>query len=373
MSVRPDRRRCDKNKGMVHMKSAKKFILSIDGGGVRGLIPLRILQSLESRLAHRGVVKPMHQLFDLMCGTSTGGLITAGLAAPRPGGSAGEAAATLDELRSFYEREAADIFTYSTNHRLGRLVTNPLGLFDETYDARPLEKLLKERFGWTSMASGLTKLVLTAYDIEARRAVFMTNGCEADGSTPDDYYFWQAVRATTAAPSFFEPARVENLTLKRDEALVDGGVFMNDPVMAAYLEARKLGWYAEDIVILSLGTGRAPERAFSYEDATGWGALGWMRPSHGVPILSIFSDGQAQTASYQAKSLFKELGTATYVRLDGILAPEAEDMDNARPGNILLLNAAADRILRDETVALDAFADLLIAEKAPDNGMGAAA
>ena len=153
---------------------------------------------------------------------------------------------------------------------------------------RPLEKLLKERFGWTSMASALTKLVLTAYDIEQRKAVFLTNGLEENGSRPDDYYFWQAVRATTAAPSYFEPARIENLTRKREEALVDGGVFMNDPTIAAYLEARKLGWDNDEIVILSLGTGRAPERSFAYQDAIGWGALGWMQPSKGVPILSIF-------------------------------------------------------------------------------------
>jgi len=348
------------------MAHKKRFILSIDGGGVRGLIPLRVLEALESRLIHRGVGLPMHRVFDLMAGTSTGGLIAAGLSAPRPGGSAGEAAATIAELRMFYERDAREIFKHSISARLARAVTNPLGLFDETYDARPLEKLLKERFGWTSMASALTKLVLTAYDIDQRRAVFMTNGLEENGSRPDDYYFWQAVRATTAAPSYFEPARIENLSRKREEALVDGGVFMNDPAIAAYLEARKLGWDQDEIVILSLGTGRAPERSFSYQDAVGWGALGWMQPSKGVPILSIFSDGQTQTAAYQAGHLFNELPGVTYHRLDATLAPEAEDMDNARPGNIIALNGAADRVIRDNTVLLDNLADLLTARVASE-------
>ncbi|WP_305989761.1 patatin-like phospholipase family protein [Roseibium sp. MMSF_3544] len=341
------------------MTQKKRFILSIDGGGVRGLIPLRVLESLESRLGQRGVNKPLHKLFDLMAGTSTGGLIVAGLSAPRPGGTAGEAAATVDELRQFYEVEARDIFKSSITARLARAVSNPLGLFDETYDARPLERLLKERFGWTSMASALTKLVLPAYDIEQRKAVFMTNGLEENGSRPDDYYFWQAVRATTAAPSYFEPARVENLSRKREEALVDGGVFMNDPAIAAFLEARKLGWDQDEIVIISLGTGRAPERPFPYKEAVGWGALGWMQPSKGVPILSIFSDGQSQTAAYQAHHLFGELPNVSYYRMNAVLEPEAEDMDNARPGNIILLNGAADRVIRDNTVMLDEIADLL--------------
>lgn len=346
------------------MAREKYFILSIDGGGVRGLIPIRILESLESRMAHKGVQLAMHQCFDLICGTSTGGLIAAGLSAPKPGGAKGEAAATLGTLREFYERDARDIFTHSLGKRLGRFVTNPLGLFDESYDARPLESILKERFGWTSMASALTNLVLTAYDIEKRKAVFMTNGRQHDGSKPDDYYLWQAVRATTAAPSFFEPAKVENLTLGGEDVLIDGAVFMNDPAIAAYIEARKMGWAAEDITLISLGTGHAPERSFNYREASGWGALGWMLPSNGVPILSIFTDGQSQTASYQADCLFTDLGETRYIRIDGDIPAEAEAMDNARPGNILQLNGAADRIIRDETLVLDEIADLLISAKA---------
>eukprot|EP00903_Cladosiphon_okamuranus_P000978 g976.t1 len=343
------------------MAQTKRFILSIDGGGIRGLIPVRILETLESRLSQRGIAAPFHQIFDLMAGTSTGGLIAAGLSAPRPGGTAGEAATSIPELRAFYERESRDIFQSSITARLARTITNPLGLFDESYDVRPLEKLLKEKFGWTSMASSLTKLVLTAYDIEKRKAVFMTNGLEENGGRPDDYYFWQAVRATTAAPSYFEPARVENLTRRGEEALIDGGVFMKDPTIAAYLEARKLGWDADEIVILSLGTGRAPERSFPYNEAIHWGALGWMQPSKGVPILSIFADGQSQTATYQASRLFAELPRVSYFRLDADLPEEAEDFDNARPGNIIALNGAADRVIRDNTVFLDEFADMLTA------------
>jgi patatin-like phospholipase/acyl hydrolase len=345
------------------MSRKKRIILSIDGGGIRGLIPLRILESIESRMAHRGVQLAMHECFDLICGTSTGGLIAAGLSAPKTGGSKGEAAATIQDLRTFFEREAREIFVHSISDRLGRVVSNPRGLFDESYDARPLEKNLKDRFGWTSLASALTCLVLPAYDIENRRAVFMTNGREHDGSRPEDYYFWQAARASMATPSYFEPARVENLTSGREEAMIDGSVFMNNPALAAYVEARKLGWAAEDIVVVSLGTGHAPDHSFAYQDAIGWGALGWMQPSKGAPILSIQMDGQTQTASYQADHLFAELGEARYIRINGQIDSAAEAFDNARPGNLISLNGAADRIIRDQTVLLDELADLLISAK----------
>ncbi|WP_417692893.1 patatin-like phospholipase family protein [Roseibium sp.] len=344
------------------MSRQKHVILSIDGGGVRGLIPLRVLESIAARMAHRGQDMVPHACFDLICGTSTGGLIAAGLAAPKPGGARDEPAATIQELRQFYETDAREIFSHSFSHRIGRALSNPFGLFDETYDARPFEKLLKSKFGWTSMASGLTHLVLTAYDIERRKAVFMSNTRQREGHRSDDYYLWQAVRATTAAPSFFEPAKVENLTKAREEALIDGGVFMSDPALAAYIEARKLGWAAEDITLISLGTGLSSETPFSYRDAKGWGALGWMQPSNGVPILSIFADGQAQTAAYQAECLFTDLGETRYIRLNGTLPEGAEAMDNARPGNITTLNGVADRIIKDNTLLLDEIAELLIGQ-----------
>ncbi|MEP4031386.1 MAG: patatin, partial [Roseibium polysiphoniae] len=77
-----------------------------------------------------------------------------------------------------------------------------------------------------------------------------------------------------------------------------------------------------------------------------------------------FTDGQSQTASYQADCLFTDLGETRYIRIDGDIPAEAEAMDNARPGNILQLNGAADRIIRDETLVLDEIADLLILAKA---------
>ncbi|ADZ72149.1 patatin-like phospholipase family protein [Polymorphum gilvum] len=340
--------------------AGKRIVLSIDGGGMRGLIPLRILESLESRLAQRGLARPLHRVFDLMAGTSTGGLIAAGLAAPRPSGGRSEAAATVAELRALFETEAREIFQPRLRTRLVRLIGNPLRPADERLDARPFERHLKERFGWTSMASSLTRLLLTAYDIGNRRPLFLGAG-QPDGSPADDYYLWQAVRATTAVPAFFEPARVENLSQKREEALIDGGVFLNDPTLAAYGEARRLGWAAEDLVIVSLGTGFAPSRGFAFEDAVQWDGGAWMRASRGAPLQAIATHAQSAAGSLLAGRLFSDLGGVTYHRFDGEIPAEAEDMGNARPGNMLVLNGAADRILRDNTLRLDALADLIVA------------
>ncbi len=344
------------------MSNRKRFILSVDGGGMRGLIAVRVLESLMSRVAHNGTPLPAYRLFDLMCGTSTGGLVAAGLAAPCPTGARGKSAMTLAELRSFFEEEARDIFMRRPGERLERFVANPLVLFDRRYDARPFELSLKARFGWTSMRNAMTGLILPTYDLERRKVAFLSNMRAKGGPDPDDFYMWQAVRAATAAPSYFAPAEVENLTTKRQELFIDSSPILADPAMSAYIEALKLGWAPEDIVLLSLGTGRAQNAAFSSSEARNWGILGWFSPQYGNPLLKVLTDGQAQIASYQAKWLFGEGSSPHYIRISGIIPPSAEDFDNVRPGNVAELNVAADRIIRDHTVVLDDMAEMLSAK-----------
>lgn len=333
----------------------RRFILAIDGGGIRGLIPLRILESLEARLRMRGKGKPLHRYVDMIGGSSIGGLIAAGLAAPRPDDTGGAPAAGISELRRFFEVEAREIFRRKSLFE--RFVANPRALLDERYDERPLERMLKDQLGWTSLQSALTRVVLTAYDIGRREAVFMTNGRQSDGSRPDDYYFWQAVRATTAAPVYFEPMRAENLTKGDERVLIDGGVVMNNPTLAVWLEAMKLDWEPGGITILSLGTGADRHRSWSFREAASWGPLGWLLPANGVPLLSILAHGQSTTAAYQAERLLPAAGIGEIVRLDGELPEGSEAIDNTRPGNIIELNGVADRIIRDNTLLLDRLAE----------------
>ena len=333
----------------------RRFILAIDGGGIRGLIPLRILESLEARLRMRGKGKPLHRYVDMIGGSSIGGLIAAGLAAPRPDDTGGAPAAGIAELRRFFEVEAREIFRRKSLFE--RFVANPRALLDERYDERPLERMLKDQLGWTSLQSALTRVVLTAYDIGRREAVFMTNGRQSDGSRPDDYYFWQAVRATTAAPVYFEPMRAENLTKGDERVLIDGGVVMNNPTLAVWLEAMKLDWEPGGITILSLGTGADRHRSWSFREAASWGPLGWVLPANGVPLLSILAHGQSTTAAYQAERLLPAAGIGEIVRLDGELPEGSEAIDNPRPGNIIELNGVADRIIRDNTLLLDRLAE----------------
>ncbi len=262
---------------------ATRFILSIDGGGIRGIIPAMILAELQKRMSALGKAQELHHYFSLIAGTSTGAVIAAALACPHPKLKK-RAAVKADELVDLFVKRGADIFPESLFARLA----NANGVLGERYDAKPLEDILIEKLGASrTIRQALTKVLIPAYNIRDRRAEFFTNADEEH----DDILFWQAVRGSSAAPTYFEPALIDNFEVVTRATIatipaIDGGMFANDPALAAYVEARKMGWEdpvkGDDIVILSLGTG-SQDREIPYQQAKRWGALGWINPGNDSP------------------------------------------------------------------------------------------
>lgn len=352
-----------------------KFILSIDGGGIRGVIPAVVLTVLVEKLARRNKTLPLHRYFHLIAGTSTGAIIAAGLTCPRPGHPQ-QPAADPQTLLDLYKKKGPQIFDIG----LFRKMANFGGLFEERYSAAALEKILTEMLGKKSeIREALCKVLITAYDIHARRAVFMTN---ADRDH-ERFYFWQAVRGSSAAPTYFEPALVEDLGKTAHGQtpmlpLIDGGVFANDPAMAAYVEGSKLGWRenGDEMVILSLGTGSA-NRKIPYQQAKSWGAGGWINPANDTPLISVLMQGQSSTASYQLNKLLNReppsfadgatvvtLANRTglnYFRLDAPLVGANDALDDATPGNIADLEKFGRTLAQKHDLALEEVADRITA------------
>jgi patatin-like phospholipase/acyl hydrolase len=195
--------------------------------------------------------------------------------------------------------------------------------------------------------------MVTAYDITDRRTVFMTNTRRPGGKEPDNYSFRQAARATSAAPTYFEPAQVENLTRNRTETLVDGGVFANDPGICAYVEAIKMGCAPEKVTIVSIGTGYQ-NRSFPFSEAKDWGPLQWINPSNGAPIISILMQGQADSCAYHLDVLLNTRDRPKrYFRFDAKLEIGSDEMDDASATNILALEELAQRIISRQSDDLD--------------------
>ncbi len=338
------------------MTKRKRFILSIDGGGARGLIPIRLLRGLEVKLQERGKLAPLYRYFDLICGTASGGFIAAGLAAPNPDiEKHGQPAMSLNDLQNFFEEDARELYINNRRHWLNRALYHPFGQFNKGIKERPVEQAIKMRMGWSALSSSLTGVLLTAYDLKNRRVVSMSN----DSNGQDDYYFWQAVRATTSTPSWFEPARVENLKTGDEEIMIDAASFLNDPVLAAYTQARRQGWKPEDIVILSLGTGNPVEEKHTFSEAVNWGTRGWLSPETGTPLLSSYMHGQTETTSQHADVLFADMPGVEYIRLNADLPHFGSDLYSVRPGEVLQLNRIADELLAAHEEELSKLADLL--------------
>ncbi|MGH6915261.1 MAG: patatin-like phospholipase family protein, partial [Geminicoccales bacterium] len=266
-------------------------VLSIDGGGIRGLIPALVLEELERRLNAKGKTRPLHAYFDLIAGTSTGGILAAGLTAPHPQ-DPGRPAASPHDLVKLYRDEGGEIFQTGTFTSIRRCFGNVFagnlaGAVEEKYDHAPLEAKIRRTLGERRISEALTGLLITAYDITARATVVMKQRPLCPGEAPhDDFFFWEAARATSAAPTYFEPARVTNLTSGKAMTLVDGGVYANNPSVCAFVEGLKMGATAQSMILVALGTGYQ-NRPYSYYETRNWGPINWINPALGAPIISI--------------------------------------------------------------------------------------
>ncbi len=346
----------------------KVVILSIDGGGIRGIIPGIILNYLEDELRRKaGDDKRLCDYFDLMAGTSTGAILTGLFAIPSPEHPERPKYTTAEAV-DLYFKNGPKIFNLNIWQRLESLG----GLSDEKYDAREFEKALLRYFGESQLSQLLKPCLITAYDIEKRKTVFFTSIAAA--ATPvKNFKMRDVVRATASAPTYFEPPRIYAMD-GAAYALIDGGVFANNPTLCAYAEARKMNFKnigkadepaVEDMLILSIGTGgksMAKKKPYAYDTFRNAGKLKWI-----APIIDIMMSGNAETVDYQTRQIFNTMGgdgADDYHRLEPGIGLATADMDDARPKNMEALKQAAKTYISEHQPELDRIVDKLIAHRA---------
>lgn len=317
-------------------------VLSIDGGGIRGVVPAMILADLERRTG-----RPTCKLFDLIAGTSTGGILALGLVRPKPDGTPWHSAQAMADL---YEREGAQIFTRSPVHRIAAMGN----LLEEKYSSIGVETVLARHFEDAMLSEALTRVLVTSYDIEMREPYFFKSH-RAIRDPRRDHAMREAARATSAAPTYFEPVRIETDDPNGYKALVDGGVYANNPAACALVEAMcEFDAALADVVLLSLGTGELT-RPILYEDARTWGVANWAQP-----ILNVVFDGVSDTVNYQVQQLIEKAGgAARYLRIQPTLTAVNDDMDDVGPRNLKLLKLLGERMIAENDARLDAIAKQL--------------
>ncbi len=317
-------------------------ILSIDGGGIRGIIPAIILSEIEERTK-----KPISHLFDLIAGTSTGGILALGVTKPNHEGKPEYHASDIAKL---YEDHGETIFHQS----LLRKINNLGSLLDEKYPSKNIERILNHYFKNTYLNEAVTNVLITGYEIE-RRAAFFFKSKYAKSDKRRNFLMKDVARATSAAPTYFEPEKIPTEDLAEYFALIDGGVFAGNPAMCAYVEAIKMFPEEKDFLMVSLGTGELTNPIY-YNKAKNWGIASWARP-----ILDVVLSGVSDTVDYQLKKLLPpDEGIKKYYRFQVRLDEASDNMDNASRMNLRALKLYAENIIRDQSDTLNILSEQLI-------------
>lgn len=318
-------------------------ILSIDGGGIKGVIPALILAEIEHKLG-----KPIAKVFDLIAGTSSGGITTLGLTVA---GENNQPKFSASDMADFYLQFGDQIFHRS----FWRGITTVAGYTEERYSHEPLEDLLKRYLGDALLGSALSRVLISSYNIEHRTPFFFKSWREESMNVP----MYQVARATTAAPTYFEPAAPIHVnikdpppppsgsTLERGEfAFIDGGVFVNNPAVSAYAEARRIFPDETDFMVVSLGTGEMT-RPILYDDAKGWGKVDWV-----LPILGVVFDGVSDAVNYQMGQILDQEDRRRFYRFQKRLETAKDDIDDASRANLVALQVEARQILQTQQTEL---------------------
>lgn len=334
-------------------------ILSIDGGGIRGIIPGQVLVALEKKLQEKSK-NPKTRIadhFDLLAGTSTGGILTCIYLCPdrknpsRPRFSAQEAV-------NLYLEKGGKIFDVSWLQK----IRSAGGLRDEKFSAKEIEKALKSYFGNLKLSELLKPCLITSYEISNRYTHFFTQH-DAKKSKSYDFLVRDLARATSAAPTYFEAARIRS-AVNKSYPLIDGGVFANNPALCAYGEARNLfkrqgsnkHITAKNMMIVSLGTGQV-KKPYPFNKAKDWGMIEWIKP-----LIDIMMSGASETVDYQLKQIYDAVGSpGQYLRITPESLGRANpDMDDASEKNLRALKKVGNDTAKKYDRELNRIVDMLL-------------
>ena len=322
----------------MDMTKKKVSILALDGGGIRGLMTTKILAYLESKLTG-----PLHSYFDIIAGTSTGGIIAMGLTVPVENSKS--SLYTAKELIDIYRLNGSEIFSRSIKHSL----LSGWGLFKAKYQTKGIEKVTYKYFKDAKLSKSLTNTLVLSYGINGDHPVYFKNVNALLDPEHWDYKLSKIAQATGAAPTFFPPVHITNDAGEK-HLLVDGGIVRNNPAQSAVSYANELYPNATEYHLVSIGTGRT----LTVTENSNGGAIKWLSN-----ILEYMMDGSSQSTDYELTQTFKAMNNSamssnsSYYRLQPIIDSKDSTMDDYSKKNIKKLETYADNFIRDNVDMLD--------------------
>ncbi|XP_037461920.1 patatin-like protein 1 [Triticum dicoccoides] len=381
-------------------------VLTIDGGGIHGLIPAVVLGSLEQMIQTiDGADARIADYFDVIAGTSTGGLIAAMLVTPYKNG---RPKYTPQEIKDFYLEDGPKIFP-------PKRWWGPLGMvrawWGPKYDGTFLQDKIRSVTGEHTIDQTLSSLVVPAFDVNRLEPVIFSTYNSQPCAAAKKPLLSDVCIGTSAAPTYFPAHGFDDLSTEETKMsefhIIDGGVAANNPTMAAISAATReqlLGnsdFHSDGVdykkyLVVSIGTGSAVKAkgVYTATDCAKWGALNWIhnRSNNHSPIIDIFSHASAVLVDWQVRMLLHNSDNTdqeqNYLRIQAqgpLFREDMLPMDNATPDNMKELVNIGNMLLKEkvamvnlasgkyETVEgrnipsnddeLERFAKLLIAER----------
>lgn len=338
-------------------------VLTIEGGGVRGIIPTRLLTALESLAG-----APISDLFDVLVGTSTGGMLALGLVTPGEDGGHAYAARNVGDIYTSYGQnifpkpvsslprslQEAREWWSSASSSAAIFGYNP-DAGNARYSPEGIEEAFKLYFGDHLLSEALVDVVVTSYDLQTKSPVLFKSR-DAKLDSDNDLLMRDAARATSAAPTYFPPLEMAWEGIE-NRLLVDGGVYAKNPAMIGYIEgvtrARERGLRDSDVIVVSMGTGR-PRRteALTYKEFV---SRSWLKLAEDV--FRAAEDGQAALHDQVLTTLIGD----HYWRFQTVLAEIASyAMDDVSDENVNALKHLGDQLVGERLDDLNALAKRLL-------------
>lgn len=278
-----------------------KRVLALDASGVRVAATARFLTRLEAELP-----QPLHSTFDLVVGLSSGAMLACAVAVMRLPAREGGALVSGERLREIYDRTAWE--------RPGDLIQRT-----PRYDGKNKRRALRQFFDDSYLSDASNQVVLVTYDVEARRALLLSNSGSKRIRAAD------AADAASALPLYFPTVRVKS------RWLIDASPIIGSATMSAYAEARSR-WPDDEIKLLSVGSG-ITNRAIPGKQSRSFGVLGWIDHD----LLAITMD--TGLVERQARQI---LGN-NHLRVDSELHDVKDEIDDTTRQNLEALTNLADR------------------------------
>ena len=324
-------------------------ILSIDGGGIKGIVPAVVLLHLEKLLKQlsKNQNSRIHDYFDLFSGASTGAIIIAGLLSPDKNN---HPKYSPEEILDLYLENGHIIF----NSSFFQEIKSVSGIVNVKYDPEGLESVFEKYFGKSELKDLLKPSLIPVYDLSRGKNYFFRQQ-KALTSPRHNFYVKDLLRGATSALSYFPPAQISTVNDREHRCFIDGGVFANNPALSAYAEFRyhNSNLHAKDTMMLSLGTGRKTTN-LDCEVTANWGAAEWLYQGS-----YLTSNAVASASDYQLNAVYDN--KPNYLRLDASFDDEqSSSMDNTDKEYLDYLISLGESIVKEKQSEINTLAEELI-------------